>query len=971
MKPSIKNPLIAAASIVFCLSQAAHATTYTWTNNSVATQTWTTTANWNSSTVFVDGTGNELKFFADTTTALANGTNAITSSVPATLTMGTLTLNGKSPTTSGQTATINIASNASTWTLGGATPTVNLNGLNSTGALAYDVKANLTLGATTTFTGSGSARFTFSGAIGESASGYGITKSGTSTLTLSGNNNYSGITTINAGKLVVSHNNALGTTAGGTTVNGVAATSGFGNTVTLSSGITVTDETLTLSTASGTRSSLTTPGIATWDGNINLSGSAGIAAFVSDANNTAATTSLTIGSSASDTVTGSGASLMLRGVGANATGTVNSTLNLGAGYIWKVDSATWTINSTNNDYTGVTVIAYGILSFGSITDSGLNSSIGKADRIELGQGNTGGQSSGTLQFTGVSGGSTNRLIRIMNGTNSATNGEGVIENTVAGQTLTLAGNVDTNSTTVATSLTLKGAGNGELSGSIINSPNLALIKSGTGTWTLSGTNTHTGTTTLGTGPSGDPVVDDGVIRLTNSSAIGTGTLVVNGGYQAGRVELSGGSVNLTNAIELQGRQGPTYAAISNYSGNNTISGAINLISNGTSMNIESQAGLLTISGADFTGASGRILTLLGAGNGSFEKNVLTANWASVRKYGNGTWTLTGANTYTGSTTFGAGTISVSSIGDGGVASGNLGSATAAASNLVFDGGTLQYTGNTATSDRAFTINSGKTATIEVSTSGQSLSLAGATGAATTGALAKTGAGTLELTGASTYPGGTTVNDGKLLVNGSTAASAITVAAGSVTGTPKATLGGIGTIGGTVSLTAESTAGFKNGGVLAPTAAASGTKLTVTGTTTFGTGSIFEWNMAANTPSSDPGIVSNSGSYGQLAGTGTIGGSNAVFKILLGAGNAFTDAFWNTNKTWNNLFTGLGASGSLTSIFSSISGAGITYASGQGTVAGQGYFTFNGTSTLNWTAVPEPTSALAGLLITAGLLRRRR
>ena len=44
---------------------------------------------------------------------------------------------------------------------------------------------------------------------------------------------------------------------------------------------------------------------------------------------------------------------------------------------------------------------------------------------------------------------------------------------------------------------------------------------------------------------------------------------------------------------------------------------------------------------------------------------------------------------------------------------------------------------------------------------------------------------------------------------------------------------------------------------------------------------------------------------------------------------------------------------------------------KGTVDGQGYFSLSGTSSLSWTAVPEPTSALAGLLITAGLLRRRR
>ena len=138
---------------------------------------------------------------------------------------------------------------------------------------------------------------------------------------------------------------------------------------------------------------------------------------------------------------------------------------------------------------------------------------------------------------------------------------------------------------------------------------------------------------------------------------------------------------------------------------------------------------------------------------------------SLTKAGTGTWTLSGTNTYTGETTLSNGTLSVAAIGDGGVA-GNLGQAAATATNIVFDGGTLQYTGNTATSDRAFTINAGKTATIEVSTSGQSLSLVGATGTATTGALTKTGAGTLTLTGTNTYTGTTTVTDGTLKVSGS-------------------------------------------------------------------------------------------------------------------------------------------------------------------------------------------------------------
>jgi fibronectin-binding autotransporter adhesin len=246
-------------------------------------------------------------------------------------------------------------------------------------------------------------------------------------------------------------------------------------------------------------------------------------------------------------------------------------------------------------------------------------------------------------------------------------------------------------------------------------------------------------------------------------------------------------------------------------------------------------------------------------------------------------------------------------------------------------------------------------------------------------LTKAGSGSFTLSGTNSYTGATSVNAGKLLINGnnSAATGTITVAAGTADATPVATLGGSGTgsngtIGGNVVLAAESASGFKNGGILAPTAAASGTKLSVTGTTTFGAGSIFEWSMSATDPTTDPGNgTANSGTYGQLAGTGAITGSDAVFKIVLGAGNAFTDAFWNTDKTWNNVFTGDGATNTLASIFSSISGSGITFADNKGTVTDQGYFTFSSTSTLSWTAVPEPTSALAGLLLAAGLLRRRR
>ena len=91
------------------------------------------------------------------------------------------------------------------------------------------------------------------------------------------------------------------------------------------------------------------------------------------------------------------------------------------------------------------------------------------------------------------------------------------------------------------------------------------------------------------------------------------------------------------------------------------------------------------------------------------------------------------------------------------------------------------------------------------------------------------------------------------------------------------------------------------------------------------------------------------------GTGT-----GTFKVVLGS-NSFTDVFWNTHKTWNNIFSGSDPT------FSVFAGTGVAT---NGLVSGEGQFTYTG-STLTWTAVPEPNSAVAGILLGAGMLRRKR
>ena len=127
----------------------------------------------------------------------------------------------------------------------------------------------------------------------------------------------------------------------------------------------------------------------------------------------------------------------------------------------------------------------------------------------------------------------------------------------------------------------------------------------------------------------------------------------------------------------------------------------------------------------------------------------------------GKLTLTGVNTYTGVTTITHGILSVATIGNGTVA-GNLGAATNAAANLVFNGdGALQYTGASASTDRNFTINAGNTATFDITAN--NLTLAGAS-TVTTGILAKTGAGTLTLTRAMGNTGATWVMGGTLALD---------------------------------------------------------------------------------------------------------------------------------------------------------------------------------------------------------------
>jgi fibronectin-binding autotransporter adhesin len=163
----------------------------------------------------------------------------------------------------------------------------------------------------------------------------------------------------------------------------------------------------------------------------------------------------------------------------------------------------------------------------------------------------------------------------------------------------------------------------------------------------------------------------------------------------------------------------------------------------------------------------------------------------LTKTGAGMLTLSGgAHTYTGVTMVnGNGTLSVSTLADGGTAS-DLGAAGGAATDLVLDGGTLQYTGGAAAINRLFTIGTGgglidasgsgalnlnnpgaiglvgsgtRTLIVKGSNSGNNALAAALGDAGGPTALNKSGAGKWILTGTNAYSGGTTISGGTLQI----------------------------------------------------------------------------------------------------------------------------------------------------------------------------------------------------------------
>jgi fibronectin-binding autotransporter adhesin len=263
----------------------------------------------------------------------------------------------------------------------------------------------------------------------------------------------------------------------------------------------------------------------------------------------------------------------------------------------------------------------------------------------------------------------------------------------------------------------------------------ALNKTSAGTVVLGGASTFTGNVTITLG----------ILDITSSGALGVGPKVVTiGNANRPSLELdgSGGAITLDPSISFSlSSDGTvnTLGAIVNLAGNNTINGVISLVNGGGgNARVESQAGTLTLAGGiNANGATGaRSLLIGGAGNGVIS-GVVTDGFTSgiddvvsVSKDGTGTWLVTGANTFSGSTTVSAGDLQVNSIAPVGtpqplgigaavVTLGAAATKTAAATT-----GMLEYTG-AVPATLAFNVTTTAGGGVIDNSGGAALSLAGA------------------------------------------------------------------------------------------------------------------------------------------------------------------------------------------------------------------------------------------------------
>ena len=769
--------------------------------------------------------------------------------------------------------------------------------LTNSNSLASNLVGDITL-ATTSYVG-GANEIVASGLVAGSA---GLTKVGAGTLTLSGSNTYTGLTTISAGILKLGAagdgtNTPLGTTGTGTTVASGAALDLNGYTLS-------TTEALTLNgTGVSSGGALMNSGAAaSYSGLVSLGSASSIVGGAVGTTGTIAISNL-------GTITGAGYGLTL---GGTAGGSVASVIGTGTGTLTKQGTGTWTL-SANNTYTGTTTVSTGTLSVtGTLADT---------SALTVASGAT--YQAFTSDTVGSIAGAGNIVID-------------------SGLTLTSGG--DNTSTTFS----------GVISGAA------ALTKIGSGTLTLSGNSTYSGLTTISAG-----LIKLGAAGNSTNTPLGTtgtGTVVSATGAA---LDLGGFTLGTAEALTLNGTGVSSGGALMNSGAAATYAGLVSLgsassIVGGSGTIAISNAGTITGDGYGLTlggSAGGSVASVIGTGAGTLTKEG-TGTWTLS---GSNTYTgLTtisagilklGATGTEGSTPLGSTGTTVNSNGALDLNGYSLSTALPLTLNGtgVSSGGALMNSGAAASYSGLVSLGSassivGDSGTIAISNAGTitgagyGLTLGGSAGGSVAsvigtgaGTLTKEGTGTWTLSGNSSYTGLTTISAGVLKLG----------AAGTGTNTPLGTTGtgttvAIGaaldlngyTLGAAEALTLNGT-GVSSGGALMNSGAAA----SYSGLVSLGSASSI-LGSSGTIAISNAGTITGAG-YGLTLG-GSAGGSVASV-IGTGAGTLTKEGTGTWTLSGNSTYTGLttisagvfklGAAGTATNTPLGTTGTGTTVASG--------------------------------------------
>ncbi|MCU9950564.1 DUF4347 domain-containing protein, partial [Pseudomonas sp. PDM13] len=705
------------------------------------------------------------------------------------LSSGTLTLNGGTLTNNSTTFTIDNAI-----VIGASGGTINVSG------------------------GGGATQLNLSGVISGSGT---LVKNGQAILQLDGNNTYTGATNVTAGTLILNHANALGTTAGGTTV-------ADGSSVRINGGLTVA-EAFTVSGTGKTVSAVDygalhlVSGSSTLSGNVTFTGDTNISA----ASGSTLTLSGALGGGAYNLNKTDVGTLILSNAGNEAGLTGGTTITAGTLSVANDDylaAGTLTLNGGTLAITGATTIDNAITAASASTISAtanatLSGALSGANALTK-------NGASTLTLAGTSSGHS-----------------GALNITAGGVTLSGGSALgDTSAVTLSlgTTLTVSSA---EAIGSLAGAGSVVL----NGALTIGGDNTSTTYTGVISGASGLTKVGSGTQTLTGANSFTGATSISAGGLTIG----SGGALGNDSAVTVSSGATLTVAtaslAVGSLAGAGTVSIGANTFTSGSNNSSTTFSGAISGSGT-FGKAGSGVLTLSGTNSGSSAAILVNGGMLAVASDANltsGTVTLQNSNLrVTGATTID--------------------------NNIVLTGGSGGIVADAAV-------------TLSGVISGGSL-------------LAKSGTGTLTLTGTNTYSGATSVTAGSLIVDGAlSATSGVFVSSG-------ATLGGSGSI---FASSSTNTVTVQNGGTLSPGNGGAGA-LTVNGNLLMNSGSTLALDINGTSAGTQ---------YDQVIVNGTVDVSGATLAVThayaAGTGDSYSIIVNDAADAVTGTFSGLSEGGVVT------------------------------------------------------------